>query len=312
MIFRAIVLSPRSLTVGALLASFVCKQAAGCATVESDRILARDLAAALPVFAAVPPETAIGIAPMPGVRRVLHASEIAGLAQRYSVILTAVPDICFEWRMEPLDRTRVVAAMQSSLGTPDTRIEISELSLYPVPHGTIEFARERLGTPASYDRPAPVLWRGDVVYGGRRRFPIWARVMITGPVTRIFASADLKAGEPIRQASLRVETSEGFPHVGKDVLSVERIVGMLPIRPIAAATEIRMNDLSRPSDVNRGEAVEVEVQSGAARLVLTATAETSGRSGDTISVRNRESKKLFQARVSGKGKAIVQTQGLRP
>jgi flagellar basal body P-ring formation protein FlgA len=303
MIFRATVLL-------CCLAEFLNGQAASCATIESDRILVRDLATALPAFGAVPPETAIAIAPMPGVRRVLHASEIAALAQRYSVALAAVPDICFEWKMEPLNRTRVIAAMQTALGTTGTRIEISELSLYPVPHGTIEFVRERLGTPASYDRPAPVLWRGDVVYGGRRRFPIWSRVMITGPVTRIFASTDLKAGEPIQQASLRVETSEGFPRLGKDLLSAERIVGTLPLRAIAAGAEIRMNDLSRPSDVNRGEPVEVEVQSGAARLVLTATAETSGRSGDTISVRNRESKKLFQARVSGKGKAVV--QGLRP
>jgi hypothetical protein len=40
--------------------------------------------------------------------------------------------------------------------------------------------------------------------------------------------------------------------------------------------------------------------------LLTARALTGGRSGDTISVRNPESNKTFQARVTGKGTAIVE------
>ncbi len=58
--------------------------------------------------------------------------------------------------------------------------------------------------------------------------------------------------------------------------------------------------------VDRGDRVEVEVQSGPARLSFEAHAETTGRAGDSILVRNPENGRLFQARVVGKGKVLVQ------
>jgi flagella basal body P-ring formation protein FlgA len=299
MMYRAIVL----LCWAARLAP---AQAPACTTIGGDRVHASDLAITVPVFGAVPPETVIGYAPVPGVKRVLHASEIIALARRHSITLISAPDVCFAWEMETLDRARVLDAMQTSLKLPGTKIEIPEISLYPVPHGTIEFTRERLGSPASYDRPSPALWRGDVLYGGNRRFPIWARVTITAPVTRIFASASLKAGDPIQPEWLRVEAGEGFPRAGKEFSSAAAIAGMIPLRPIPAGGEILPSYLAASSDVNRGEPVEIEFRSDSTRLAITGRAESSGRAGETISVRNPESKKLFQARVSGKGKAIVE------
>jgi hypothetical protein len=59
-------------------------------------------------------------------------------------------------------------------------------------------------------------------------------------------------------------------------------------------------------DVHRGERVSVEVTSGAAVLRLQADAESAGRAGDAVLIRNPESGKIFQARVEGKGKVVVQ------
>jgi flagella basal body P-ring formation protein FlgA len=81
---------------------------------------------------------------------------------------------------------------------------------------------------------------------------------------------------------------------------------MSPIHSIAAGSELRLELLAPPNEINRGDAVHIEVRSGAARLVLTARALNGGRSGDTISVRNPDSNKTFQARVTGKGTAIVE------
>jgi flagella basal body P-ring formation protein FlgA len=44
---------------------------------------------------------------------------------------------------------------------------------------------------------------------------------------------------------------------------------------------------------------------------LTARAESSGRGGETIAVRNLESNKVFNAQVAGKGKAIVLTDFMK-
>jgi hypothetical protein len=61
-----------------------------------------------------------------------------------------------------------------------------------------------------------------------------------------------------------------------------------------------------PPDIDRGDLVEVEVRSGAARLLLRARSESDGRTGETISLRNLSSNKIFQARVEGKGRALVE------
>ena len=67
------------------------------------------------------------------------------------------------------------------------------------------------------------------------------------------------------------------------------------------------NPQVQPTDaVERGEAVSVEVHSGAARLAFASTAESSGHSGESILVRNPQNGKLFQAKVQSKGKVLVQ------
>ena len=94
-------------------------------------------------------------------------------------------------------------------------------------------------------------------------------------------------------------------------LSIDSVVGMAPVRPIAAGTVLRADLLTRPNEITRGEMIEIEVRSGAARLVLTARAESGGRAGDTIAVRNLESNKVFTAQVAGKGRAVIVTDLVR-
>ncbi len=66
--------------------------------------------------------------------------------------------------------------------------------------------------------------------------------------------------------------------------------------------------LGEPNDVEVGDTVIVEVHSGAATLRLEAKAESGGRRGDMISLRNADGGKMFRAKVDGKGKALVETR----
>jgi flagella basal body P-ring formation protein FlgA len=52
--------------------------------------------------------------------------------------------------------------------------------------------------------------------------------------------------------------------------------------------------------------VTVQVQSGAAVLTLEAEAQSDGRAGQVISLRNASSGKVFRARVTGKGHALLE------
>jgi flagella basal body P-ring formation protein FlgA len=176
-----------------------------------------------------------------------------------------------------------------------------------VPAGQIEFPLSGLGTPSPTGPSAPVLWRGDVVYGDSHRFAIWARVEIAAPCRRLTAGESLKAGRPLEARQIRVTTGyllsdrrQGAP----DGRGSDRDVADSFRSPPAASCG--SSCLAPPNEINRGDAVHIEVRSGAARLVLTARALNGGRSGDTISVRNPDSNKTFQARVTGKGTAIVE------
>ena len=174
-----------------------------------------------------------------------------------------------------------------------------------MPVGRIEFRREALGIPVRPDRVLPIVWRGDVIYAGDRRFAIWARVKITAPVTRLIAVENLRPGVPVKPGQVREEVTEVFPLSSGSRPSLSQIEGLMPLRTIASGAEIRSDDVGQPYEVNRGDLVHVEVRAGAARLALTGRAESAGRVGDLVPVRNLDSSRVFHARVEGKDSVIV-------
>ena len=273
-----------------------------CKPVEGGEILGKHLAAALPEFQRIPADAEIAPAPLPGSQRILHAPELASLAKKYSIDLASPRDVCFEWPMRPLTVERVLEAMKQSLDTPDADIKIVEMSLHPVPPGRIEFPRERLAAAGS-----PALWRGDVIYGGSQHFAIWARVRIQAPCQRLLAAENIRRGQTLEARSLRQETAQCA--LGPKLpLTMAQAGGMVANRSIQAGEEIRPEFVAAPNDVDRGDSVHVEVLSGAARLAFTGKAETSGRSGDVVAVRNPGSNRIFNARVEGKDRVIVQAE----
>src|SRR6185295_5611107 len=110
-----------------------------CTAVAGDRITAGDLARAVPGFSSLAPEMLIGYAPVPGARRIYRAAEVDRLAVRYKLSLESPAEICFERVMEQLSPERVINAMRQALNNLEARIEVLELSRYPVPPGEIQF-----------------------------------------------------------------------------------------------------------------------------------------------------------------------------
>ncbi len=281
-----------------------------CLTVTGEQIRGSDVARAVPALAKISPNVPLAPAPPPGNTRVFYLSELQSIGARFSIRVVDAQEVCFRYATEDLNRDRVTEAMRKALRVPDARIELLETSAGPVPIGAIEFERENLGAPAAPGQRTPVPWRGDIVYAGNRRFPISAKVRITAPVSRLVAVEPLRPGVAIKPSQLRSEIVESFPLATNGVLSIEQIAGMTPLRPIAAGAEIRLDNLTRPNDVNRGDMVHVEVRIGAAHLALTGRAESAGHIGDTIAVRNPDSSKVFHAMVEAAGKVIVERPGL--
>jgi hypothetical protein len=89
-----------------------------------------------------------------------------------------------------------------------------------------------------------------------------------------------------------------------DIELKARLQSMCFVRPATAPAPPK--PVAAKMDVSRGEQVAVEVASGAALLRFLGDAETSGHVGDSVLVRNPENGKLFQAKVEGTGKVLVQ------
>jgi flagella basal body P-ring formation protein FlgA len=276
-----------------------------CVAVSGDQILGKDLARAVPALARLPQATPLAPAPIFGGARVFSASELQSIAERFGLPFAAAADVCFRFAAEPLDRVRMEAAMKQALAIADAHIEVLETTSGDVPKGLIEFTREGLGVPATPDQPTGEMWRGNILYGNGQRFPIWAKVRVTVPSTRLVALEPLRPGTVIRPDQVHLEIVDRFPKSGIGDLTPESVAGMAPVRSISAGAEIRRENLVRPNDVNRGDTVQVDVRFGAAHLSFSGHAESSGHVGDTASIRNPESNKLFEAVIAGPGRVVV-------
>jgi flagella basal body P-ring formation protein FlgA len=270
-----------------------------CQVVDSDRILGKDLAAASPLFAALDPGIEIGVAPLAGAERILRPDEVVRLARQNGIALEGpAPSICFARVTETLTAEKLLPELQKALGLDNVNIEILDFSRFGVPHGTFEFQKSSLMPNG--------LWRGRVLYGENHSMPVWAKTRITVQRTWVEAGESLAVGKAIDASQLNVRTGPRFPFDPPLVESMQLLIGRKLARTLAPGTPITLAMLAVAHDVERGDRVSVEVKVGAAILDFEATAETSGRTGDSILVKNPDNGHTFQAKIQDKGHVVVE------
>jgi flagella basal body P-ring formation protein FlgA len=272
----------------------------GCLAVSAsaDRIVAGDLAAAIPGLTVPAPEVPLALAPEPGVERVFRVPELRRLAGRLHWTGEPEADVCVVRPVSPPDPAQLLAVMRKAL--PQAEITILDYGRTPLPAGEMEF-------PASSLRAGSggALWTGWVRYAGTRRFAIWARVKAVVPVSRWIAAVDLPPGKAIAAGEVRLETRQELPLAPQVLSSGGEAIGKWPRVPIRAGAAIRAEMLQNPQEVARGDTVVVDVRNGGAHLKLEARAAASGALGETIPIVNPASHKRLPARVEGKGSVSV-------
>jgi flagella basal body P-ring formation protein FlgA len=272
-----------------------------CHPLGHGRILGSDLAAASAIFTALPPDLVIGNAPVPGARRFFEPAELIRIAQANHLPAADFTPLCFERSTAVLDPGLVQAAMRKSLGSTPASIEILAVSKYPAPLGELIFPRDSLLQPASGNS---AVWNGFVAYDGGR-FPVWARIRLTTLQSRVVSVVGLAPGRIVGASDLRVEEVNEFPRRPSPLTTVEAAAGLVARRAIPAFSVLTAAMLEPPNDVERGQTVMVEVQSGGAVVKAEAKAESAGHRGETIPVRNITSGMLFRAEIEGKGRVLV-------
>jgi flagella basal body P-ring formation protein FlgA len=272
-----------------------------CLPVSGERILAGDLAQAVPAFAGMTPELPLGFAPAPGSRRTYGAAELARLARRYGLAVEPGMEACFVRPLETLTRERVAAALGAVL--PTARVEIVEFSQQPIPRGELRFPVS--GLQVNPGAGSALFWRGVVCAAGQDDFPVWARVRVQVSGKRVVATRALTPGHPIGRDQVREEAYEGPPGLP----DLSEIVGRVTRRPIPAGTAIERQWLDAPADVVRGEHVRLEIRCGGARVILDGQAQSSGRRGEVIGIRNPANGKILRATIADRGRVVVVAEG---
>lgn len=279
--------------------------ASACLPVEGDRILMRDLAAAIPAFAIVDAEERVGFTPVPGSQRRFSAGELSRLAARHSIAVEMLAPVCFERTVETLTEERLLTTLREALPG-NAHLEIVDFSRVRIPSGELEFLRDGL-TPAPVASPrAPVLWRGRLKYAATQSMPVWVKARVWVSRQTVVAVRDLAIGKPIEVAEIRLGVVDVSPFSEAAASSIQEVAGFAPRLAIRGGQAIPRSVLESPAEVIRGEMVGVEALYGAAFLKYEVRAEASGRVGEAIPVRNLKSGKTFRARVIRKGWVAVE------
>jgi flagella basal body P-ring formation protein FlgA len=270
-----------------------------CQVIDGDRILGKDVVSASPLFASLDPNLEIGASPLAGVQRVMHPDEVVRLARQTGIALAApAAAICFERATEPLTAETLLPILQKSLGIDNAKIEILDFSRFGIPRGTFEFSKSSLMPNG--------LWRGRVLYGESHSMPVWVKARITVERTWVEAAEPLASGKTIEASQLILKTGPRFPFDSALIESLDQVAGRRPVRTLTAGTAIAQAMLTIAHDVERGDLVSVEVKVGGAILDFEATAETSGRTGDSILIKNPENRRSFQAKIQDKKHVLVE------
>ena|GEM_PF-879926 len=277
-----------------------------CHPITADWIYGRDLAAAAPSLAGLPPDLPVSFSPIPGLARVFHVGELRHLAAAHHLSEARINEnICFAWPLENLTAARITRAIEHTLAGRHPQIEIVDQSHAPIPAGELIFPLA--GLSALSDKP--VIWKGYVAYAGSRRFSTWANVRVTIREPRLVASVALRAGEPVPAAQVKTDFYEGPLPREKAFTTIDELTGLLARRDIRAGATLVESLFEAAKDVERNELVTVWIEEGAAHIQTQGVAQWAGRRGEIISVRNPKTGRIYRARVEEKGTVRVVAGG---
>ncbi len=281
-----------------------------CIQLAGEEIHASDLAAVIVAFKAAKPETILGLAPAPGVRRVFSRRDLTFAAHLAGIADADLPaaGVCFERLVHQITEQELTRAMSEAFAGTSVQIIIVDHSSYGVPPGRLVFQLAGLSSPPPAQPDAAVFWHGRVRYGETRSMEIWAKVRITATTRACVAATDIQPGKPIEADQVHFVDIARFPLLrAGGIKDFDGVAGRVVRRPIRAGEEIVAKELEYAREIGPGDTVHVLAVSGNARVTLDAVATSGGRKGDTIVLKNPGTNTSFRAVVDGRDRAVVHT-----
>lgn len=279
----------------------------GCVVVNREKISFGDLKGKVPLATSILSASIFGFSPAPGQTRVIRGGEIRAFLAKHQLRPTdEIEPICVRRAANVPAEEDVVAAIRSAFRPTEVQVEIVQFSRMPLPVGRIHFDVAQF--PAAPSASDSVLWRGFHKDEEGRTRAFWAQVRVLTKVCRLVAATDLIAGRVLAAENATTTEAWAFPDVRESgTCDLDKVVGFILKRAVAAGSVIRSQDLVAPSAVEKGKGITVLVDTGKAQLSLTGQAEATGRVGDRIAFTTALSKRRYVGVAVGKGVVRVTT-----
>ena len=327
-----------SFLIGVALGGGFPAAASECIPIRDEAVTAADLAGVQAAFATLPGATRVAWAPAPGVTRWIPAGELARIARQLGITLPPEPNppehsspdtagVCLIRIVEPIDREKLLAAMRAAgvgyeielvsfgpASAPPGRLEFSSRNLPHLPRSAqilAEMSSDTTRLPAIH---LPVIqWRGHLMSESGRAFPVWARARVAVRRPGLVARQMLEAGQIVSSDAIKRVELIDYPAWEAPLAELDLAVGRRVRRAIPAHTPLLAQLLALRRDIERGDSVEVELPlgepggeiAGAASATLTAQAESPGRAGEMILLKNPLTGRRFSSKVTGMGRAVM-------
>lgn len=287
-------------------------RAQSCVTIDQPVITVGTLAPHSPPFQSLPAELRFGLAPEPGLRRILSQSEINRFLQnaRTSKSVSETRDfversLCLIRLGRTISVSETEDAIRSAFSDRSVEIDVLELSKRLVGSGVLHFSAHQL--PRALDPSAAVTWNGWFVEQDGKKRPVWARVRMREKRSILVAARDLLAGEILTLDNTTNEERFVFPEAQTIPAAAPiRLLGMVTRRPTPVHEVIARKNLTEIPAIRIGETVTVEVLARQTRLTVEGRAESNAYAGQRVSISTPFSKRIVHAVAKDKGRAVVE------
>lgn len=273
---------------------------------DGSQITAGDLVKVSSEFAKLDSTLVFSFAPVIGSQRIIPATEIEQWAIEHDLGKIPVSSACFEKVNYELAPDDLLRALKAAIGiADDLSVNVIEVCHCKVPAGRLEFPLSGASLPPIGHPETPVLWRGRLVAADGQPYPVWVRAQITASVVVVRAAKNLRSGQVLRREDLEEAKTSDSPLRVRAAETLAAYEGQIMNISVAHGVTLQGELVHRPSDVERGSLVQVEVVNGGAHLLLAARAETAGNKGDLITLINPTGAARFHANVTGPERAEI-------
>jgi flagella basal body P-ring formation protein FlgA len=256
----------------------------------------------------------LGWAPAPGYARTLRAdrlaADLARLAPEVEIALAGALACSVAPQTEQVRGEAIEAAarreLERSFAGRDAELVLARaVSNVEVPGGARPCVLEAALDPRAV-RVGVASVPVRVIVDGEPYRTVWTEWKVETRELRAVLTRALRAGETIGRGDVETRRVRVVGARAGKLLDLERAIGSVAARDLAAGAALDEADVVRPQIVARGDALTVEVRRGSVAARAAAVASEAGRAGDRVRIVLTGSGRTLTATLVSRDLAVVE------